>query len=234
MWNNTNTYYGDGDDFGIYTYNNRDMILHAGSGNVFLNAAKVGIGTHAPQAKLHIPNGDIIVGGMEGITNTLNSSLFIKSRADNSSTYPLYVGKYNSGSDLFWVRGEGDAYLHGNVGIGTILASNPNNYKLAVKGKIGAQEVQVENTSATWADYVFEKSYRLKPLSEVEAFINANKHLPEVPSKNEVEENGHKLGEMDVILLKKVEELTLYLIEANKQIEKLNKELQVLKGKSIE
>lgn len=111
---------------------------------------------------------------------------------------------------------------NGNVGIGTTLANNPNNYKLAVNGKIGAKEVQVENTSSSWADYVFEKDYKLMPLHEVESFIKENKHLPEVPNKAEVEQHGHKLGEMDVVLLKKVEELTLYVIELKKEINSLN------------
>ena len=131
----------------------------------------------------------------------------------------------------FTLDGYGNTFIRGIVGIGTTLANNPNNYTFAVKGKIGAHEIQVENTSATWADYVFEKGYDLKTLKEIEEFIQENNHLPEVPSKKEIETNGHKLGEMDVILLKKVEELTLYMIEANKQIEKLNREIQELKSK---
>jgi hypothetical protein len=106
----------------------------------------------------------------------------------------------------------------GNVGIGTPLTTNPNGYKLAVNGKIGAKEVQVENTSATWADYVFKPDYKLMPLTEVETFIQNNQHLPEIPSADEVKENGHRLGEMDVLLLKKVEELTLYVIGQDKKI----------------
>lgn len=117
---------------------------------------------------------------------------------------------------------------NGNVGIGTTLNNNPNNYKLAVNGKIGAQEVQVENTSSAWADYVFEPDYQLRALSEVEQFIKTNKHLPEIPSKKEVEENGHKLGEMDVLLLKKVEELTLYIIEQEKKAKEQDAKIKEL------
>lgn len=111
--------------------------------------------------------------------------------------------------------------VDGNVGIGTVLTNNPNTYKLAVNGKIGAKEVQVEITSSTWADYVFESDYKLLSLQEVEAFVKANKHLPEIPSAEDVKVNGHKLGEMDVLLLKKVEELTLYVIELEKKINAL-------------
>src|SRR5690349_6837047 len=76
MWNNSNTSYGNGNDVVFYTYDGRDMTLRTGA-NLFLNANRVAIGTYSPQAKLHIPNGDIIVGGAEGVTNTLNSSIFI-------------------------------------------------------------------------------------------------------------------------------------------------------------
>lgn len=117
----------------------------------------------------------------------------------------------------------------GNVGIGTTLPSNPNNYKFAVKGIIGAHVVIVENSSTTWADYVFEEDYPLMPLSELEAFLKKYKHLPEIPTAEEVGENGHSLGEMNVLLLKKVEELTLYVIEQQKEIEILKNENEIIK-----
>lgn len=98
-------------------------------------------------------------------------------------------------------------------------------YKLSVKGKIRAEEIKVYNT---WADYVFAKDYELKPLSEVEEYINSNGHLPNVPSAKEVQENGLKLGEMSQIQQEKIEELTLYLIEQNKQIEELKAQVKQL------
>ena len=69
----------------------------------------------------------------------------------------------------------------------------------------------------TWSDYVFAEDYELKPLSEVEAFIDANNHLPDVPSETEIFENGVNLGQMDETLLRKIEELTLYVIELKKE-----------------
>jgi hypothetical protein len=119
----------------------------------------------------------------------------------------------------------------GNVGIGTRLTNNPNNYKLAVNGVIGAKEVQIENTSSTWADYVFEPTYKLMSLQELQLYIASNKHLPEIPSAEEVKNNGHKLGEMDVLLLKKVEELTLYIIELKNENAELMKRLDTLESK---
>lgn len=102
----------------------------------------------------------------------------------------------------------------GNVGIGTDVPKE----KLSVNGKIRAQEVKVE--TANWPDYVFTDEYQLPTLKETAEFIEKNKHLPGVPKAAEVEENGLSLGEMNKILMQKVEELTLHLIEKDKKIEK--------------
>jgi hypothetical protein len=110
---------------------------------------------------------------------------------------------------------------NGTVGIGTGLTTNPNNYILAVNGKVGAKEVRVEKTSTSWPDYVFDEAYVLPELAEVERYIQEHKHLKDVPSAIEVDENGHELGSMDAILLKKIEELTLYIIEQQKKINAL-------------
>nr|MBA3705449.1 hypothetical protein [Bacteroidota bacterium] len=111
---------------------------------------------------------------------------------------------------------------NGNVGIGTTLASNPNGYRLAVNGMIGAKEIKVEISSSTWADYVFDKEYKLKSLEEVEKFIGINKHLPNIPSAYEVETKGINLGEMNTMQMEKIEELTLYIIEINKKLSELD------------
>ncbi|WP_333625479.1 hypothetical protein [Sphingobacterium siyangense] len=109
--------------------------------------------------------------------------------------------------------GAGDFYFSGKVGIKTQV---PGDYDLAVNGKIRSQEIKVETTG--WADYVFEEDYKLPTLEETEKFIKENGHLPDVPKAIEVEANGISLGEMNKILLKKIEELTLQLIELNKVI----------------
>ena len=116
------------------------------------------------------------------------------------------------------------AIENGNVGIGVI---NPTE-KLSVKGKIRAQEIKVETTN--WPDYVFDPSYNHSSLSELENFIKENKHLPEIPSAKEVEENGVSLGEMNAKLLKKIEELTLYVIELKKDSEKQQQDIDKLKN----
>lgn len=105
--------------------------------------------------------------------------------------------------------------------------------QLSVKGKISAQEVQV--TTANWPDYVFDENYPLKPLAEIEQFVKDYKHLPEIPSAIQVEEEGVALGEMNKLLLKKVEELTLYLIQEKKanaeQLLKLEKKIEILENR---
>ncbi|MEQ8627854.1 hypothetical protein [Ekhidna sp.] len=107
----------------------------------------------------------------------------------------------------------------GNVGIGTTSPSE----KLEVAGTIYSQEVRVEVAAGTGPDYVFEPTYDLKSLEEIEQYIQSNKHLPEIPSAKEMEANGVQLGEMNMLLLKKIEELTLYQIELLDRIKKLEK-----------
>ena len=86
--------------------------------------------------------------------------------------------------------------------------------------------MQVENTSTTWPDYVFAEDYELTPLSEVENFIRENQHLLEIPSAEEVAQNGQNLGEMNALLLKKIEELTLYVIEQRISIRNLENQVE--------
>jgi hypothetical protein len=117
----------------------------------------------------------------------------------------------------------------GHVVIGTPAPTGPQgDYKLNVWGRARANEIVV-NTNG--ADFVFAKNYRLRPLEEVEQFITANNHLPEIPSAKEMQANGMAVGELQTKLLQKVEELTLYVIEQNKQLQELKKENQEMKEK---
>ena len=112
---------------------------------------------------------------------------------------------------------------NGNALIGVITSSDPS-YKLEVKGTIHAQKVKVDQTG--WSDYVFDNDYRLPTLAEIEEYIAKHKHLPDMPSAEEVKKNGIDLGENQSVLLKKIEELTLYSIEQNRQISEQNKKLE--------
>jgi len=131
--------------------------------------------------------------------------------------YATTTGTYNNRN----------AYFSEKVGIGTTAPDE----KLTVKGKIHTQEVRVDMTGPLVPDYVFANDYKLKTLQEVEDYIKANKHLPEIPSAKEIEKNGLMLAEMNMSLLKKMEEMTLYMIEQNKKIENLEKKIETILNK---
>lgn len=114
------------------------------------------------------------------------------------------------------------------IGNNTITSGihNTSNVKLTVDGHAIFKKVIV--TQSNWADFVFDDDYRLKSLDEVEAYIEENNHLPDVPSEQEVIENGISLGDMDAILLQKIEELTLYLIKLENKNQELEKQIHTL------
>ena len=127
-------------------------------------------------------------------------------------------GSSSSGSDTNWVRSGSNLYFNnGNVGIGT---SSPET-KLAVNGYISAKKLIV--TQSGWPDYVFDKNYKLPSLEELEKYINAHKHLPGIIPAKDIEMNGLNVGDNQAALLKKIEELTLIVIDLNKKIEALEK-----------
>lgn len=143
----------------------------------------------------------------------------------------LYTGVLPNGSGTVRAEAKGGRlsigdhlYVahNGRVGIGTTVPKET----LSVNGKIRAQEVKVE--SSNWPDYVFEDDYKLLSLKEISQFIKMNKHLPEMPTAMDTEENGIQVGEMVSKLLKKNEELTLHLIEKDKQIESQERRLERL------
>ncbi len=182
------------------------------------NDGNVGVGTYSPEAKFHVQgdlqnNGNILLGHM-GDTNYLTSRevgqiLGIRGSQD------IIFGTYTNN----WIN-RMIISNSGNVGIGTI---NPAN-KLDVNGTIHSQEVKVDMTG--WSDFVFKKEYNLPTLEQVEKHIAEKGHLENIPSEDEVLKNGINLGEMNANLLQKIEELTLYVIKLNKEIELLKKDKQ--------
>jgi hypothetical protein len=115
------------------------------------------------------------------------------------------------------------ATANGYVGIGTPTPTE----RLSVAGKIRAQEIKVE--AGPWPDYVFEENHPLIPLEELEHFVKNNKHLPNIAPAKEAAQNGVALGELNRQLLQKIEEMTLYLIQQNKEIKELKEEVCALK-----
>lgn len=106
------------------------------------------------------------------------------------------------------------------VGIGRVPPEPPNGYRLFVEGGIAAREVKV--TIGPFPDYCFSEDYKLMPLQELRTYIEQNKHLPDMPTAKEIEDsNGIELGAMQTILVKKVEEQTLYILDLQKQVDEL-------------
>lgn len=126
---------------------------------------------------------------------------------------------YQNNTDLMTILG------NGNVGIGTDLPKD----KLSVYGNIRATEIKVENQN--WPDYVFKPGYKIPTLPELENFIKENNHLPEIPPAQDVHSEGVNLGDLSAKMLKKIEELTLLLIEKDKQISEQARQIEEIKKK---
>jgi hypothetical protein len=184
--------------------------------------------------RMHIyPNGNVTVGDNNAPATdkfTVQSEAYGLTHTNSTGTITVgtYIGSFQgatggwigtkSNNPFNFFANNGGALMtilpNGNIGIGTV---NPT-YKLSVLGKIRSTEVVVE---IGWADYVFDKKYKLTPLNEVEKYIEEHKHLSGIPSAAEIEKNGLQLGDTQKKMMEKIEELTLYMIEANKKIERL-------------
>lgn len=187
----------------------------------------VGIGTSSPSGKLHV-KGETYIDGWLRVLN--NRGLYFQNYGGGlymeDNTWIRTFGNknfyHNTGimrtDGTFQVGPSGNRFnikTDGNVGIGT---TNPGIWKLAVNGNIRAKEIKVETG---WSDFVFENGYKLPTLKDVEKHIKEKGHLKDIPSAKEVEKNGIFLGEMDSKLLQKIEELTLYTIQQEKEIKSL-------------
>jgi len=183
----------------------------------------VGIGTDDPRTMLDVAGEaavDVLTlkGGYSLPSTPGNQTQFL--RGDGVWAVPAGGG----GSSYWMPMGNNIYYNGGNVGIGT---TNPD-FKLTVAGGIHAQDVKVTLTAGS--DFVFEDSHRLTPLSEVEAFVKTNKHLPGIAPESEMLQQGLDVGSFQIKLLEKIEELTLYIISQQKALEHQQKEIEALKA----
>jgi hypothetical protein len=231
----------------VTSVNNPDGYIlkarNSGSSNALVvkGNGRVGIGTDNPHEALQIGDRFVI---HNGGTKVIGYNWHYENGTSKYITdgYSSQI-RFGSNGTLSFVVSPSDSAGHniteekyaihitndGKVGIGT---TNPHGYELAVKGFVIAEDFTVEKYNH-WPDFVFNENYKILSLTELEKFIKQNKHLPGIPSKKEVKEKGIKLGEMNAKLLQKIEELTIYIIQQQKEIEALKKEVEIIKNNKL-
>ncbi|MEI6556392.1 MAG: hypothetical protein WCL70_12450 [Paludibacter sp.] len=239
-WSIYNMNGGYGNSLQFWAYDDHNTYNHRVT---FQDDGNVGIGVPHPNFKLDV-DGDMQIISNRKIGHNLND-VFTYDTDKSMGHYSLgwfADSKTIAAGPALWMSGYGGVKLfthglqrfaiseNGKIGIGItrpdeFLATTPTEELLTVNGTIHAREVKID-LSTNLADYVFDKNYQLMPLNKVEEYVNANNHLPEIPSAAEVKNKGMNMGEMQNKLLQKVEELTLYVIEQQKQIDQLKQELK--------
>lgn len=182
----------------------------------------VGIGTSSPDASLAISRAYSYVFGAPSpkpafkIQNTSTSALYI-----SGNIFEVWNSTPTPGNELIMsIANNGMVKMKNGLAIGNTIANGPYaNYKLSVDGDIIAKRCVIQVTN--WADFVFDNDYTLTPLEDVATFVKTNKHLPGVPSEEEIKKDGIEMGQMNKILMQKVEELTLYIIDLKKEVNEL-------------
>jgi hypothetical protein len=224
-----------GGSFTIPTYTDTDAQSLTLTGNTL--AISNGNTVTLPTTSVVPGNSNITVTG-NGSTATpfqissVDNSLYANNGTINQATTINSNRIVDMNNSNIWFK-TANSTSNGKIYIGStaVYPSTTGNYKLFVEGGILTEKVKVAlRSTANWADYVFEKNYNLMPLKNVEEYITANKHLPGIDSASELSKSGLDLAEMQAKHMAKIEELTLYIIEQNKAIEKNNKDIEELKG----
>jgi hypothetical protein len=227
---NSGNHWYIGNENGKFNFYN-GKVAGGGYAMSILDNGNVGVGTTNPTARLDVngtanfSNSILLSGGSGTATSKIGfnadgNNYFIQGITNGIQYSPYSVGNFS------FTSGSGNwKFVNGSVNIGA--TNMPANYKLAVGGDVIAERVVVK-LQANWPDYVFKTGYSLRPLSEVEAFVRTNNHLPDVPSEAEIKEKGIDMEQMNATLLKKVEELTLYLIDIKKENIEMKKQNDTL------
>lgn len=214
----------------------KENLFFQNNGNGFMidTNGYVGFNTNKPKQKIHVVDNNIMISRTSakapGVTN---GALMFGDETNNNCLYGAwaieYVDSENEGYGLNFFKpwatcntnpGNYKLFLadNGNIGIGT----NAPQAKLTVDGNICAKEVRVSlSGSPCWPDYVFANDYDLMKISDLKKYIQANSHLPGIPSAAEVEGYGVELGATTELLLQKIEEMTLYIIQLEERIQQL-------------
>ncbi|WP_288341794.1 hypothetical protein [uncultured Roseivirga sp.] len=203
LYSTSNDFYFAKEDGGKFRFLNADVVLSNG---------KLGIGTTLPSSPLQVSSNANRTLRLD-FTNASNNSTYtwvslnansteqwrVVGRDDDSAKFEIWN---KNGDDVFTLSQSGHATIEGDA---------------IIKGNLESKKVKVTASPGSFPDYVFSENYELKTLAEVEAFINKNGHLPNMPTAKEVEVNGQDLGLIQQKLLEKIEELTLYIIELKNQ-----------------
>jgi hypothetical protein len=211
----------DGSSAPTYGYNGRNTFAVYGDGRVWIRSLE----TYVPMLSI----GQYTSTSSSETNGVGKFRVYSDARTEwvaSSGTQNMLTVKDASNVAVFRVRGDGKTYIGSKI----IKQANAHNDAiLQVAGKIGCMELVILDPITKWADYVFENDYALPTIKEVEQYILTHKHLPEVPAEQEVREKGLNVWEMNLVLLKKVEEQMLYIIQLNKKVENLEKEIKAIK-----
>ena len=216
-----------------------NSVVLGGTGS---NQVSVGIGNTAPTARLHVSAGGSTATGvrLENLPTTTGSvfPLFVDASGNVMRSSTAGAREAAESLDRHWTLTADNHLINSNLGgimIGTGLNSTPEGYKLYVSEGILTERVKVAvKSTADWRDNVLQDDYKLRSVEEVEMFIKENKHLPGVPSAQEMVENGNDLQKTDAVLLEKVEEMMLYIIELKKENAALKSKMQGIEQKLSE
>ena len=206
------------------TQNGAIVTLSNGGGSITLQSTNVTAGTNVTVTGTGATASPYVV-------SAADTSLYDNNGTINNATTTSGNRVVDMNNSNIWFKSAA-ADTNGKIYIGTTAAypTTTGNYKLFVEGGILTEKVKVAlRSTANWADYVFEKNYKLMPLKNVEEYIATNKHLPGIDSASELSKNGLDLAEMQAKHMAKIEEMMLYIIEQNKTIEKNIKDIEELK-----